>query len=73
MSDFVWAPRCSHYTGRERCTALSVVWIHAPGSPLPVPGCWVCREHGEAVITEYREKLGEEWTLQPLRLLETHA
>lgn len=26
----------------------------------------VCDEHGAAVIAEFREKLGERWTLQPI-------
>jgi hypothetical protein len=25
-----------------------------------------CREHGQAAIDEFREKLGEEWTLHPI-------
>lgn len=62
---FPFAPQCSHYEAKQRCTNRATVWIAAPDGKL-VPGCYVCREHGEACVTEYREKLGETWSLEDL-------
>jgi hypothetical protein len=32
----------------------------------PVPSAFLCRECADEIIAEYREKLGEEWTLRPV-------
>ncbi len=28
----------------------------------PAPGCWMCAECANLVISEYKQKLGESWT-----------
>ena len=30
------------------------------------PGSYVCQEHGEAIVAEYKKKLGETWSLKKL-------
>jgi hypothetical protein len=62
--------RCSHWPRNgARCEAEATHWIYAPDG-APVPGCYVCEEHGTIAANEYREKLQEEWRLVPL---EEHA
>lgn len=62
-------PRCSHWPRDGwtlgRCSALAEFHIHAPNG-APVPGGFMCSEHGELVHHEYQQKLGEEWALVPL-------
>ena len=54
------APECS-----GRCGLPAALWIMGPDG-LPVPGATVCVECGVRTIREYREKLGETWTLAAL-------
>ena len=58
---------CTHYSGGpgSRCRSNASVWILAPDGKR-VPGAWVCLPHGKATHDEYKEKLGEEWPLQPV-------
>jgi len=58
-------PKCSQYIGKNRCENDSVYHVLAPDGSY-VPGAWVCKEHGEAIIKEYKEKLGEIWSLHEL-------
>ncbi len=50
----------------ERCEfgAIAVVRMLAPDG-VRVPGGTMCQAHADAVIAEYREKLGEQWSTQP--------
>lgn len=45
------------------------VWLVCPDGLAIQP---VCRAHGEAVVAEYSEKLGEVWRLEPLYHDEPH-
>jgi hypothetical protein len=56
---------CCHYTGRTRCASPATHHVYAPDG-APVPGGWICLPHGTAIVEEYRLKLGERWTLQPV-------
>ena len=67
--DFPWPPKCSHYHGRARCDNLATVWIVAPDGK-DVPGAWECEGCASPMIAEYREKLGEKWTMRPLITLQ---
>jgi len=64
---FAFQPRCSHVGPSGRCQARATVYLHAPDG-LPVPGGYECAPCAEAVIAEYRDKLGEEWSGKPLIL-----
>lgn len=66
-------PRCSShpYVGNQ-CRATAAVWLYAPDGE-PVPGGWLCLEHGQAITGEYRAKLGEAWALRPLHLYKRSA
>jgi hypothetical protein len=57
-------PPCSTWSGRTRCPKRSYGWLFDPDGK-PNPGGYVCREHGEAVVAELQEKIGERWTLVP--------
>lgn len=57
-------PRCSHYDQRTRCTALATHLLYTPEQE-PCPGGYTCRQHGQTVINEYKEKLDETWVLVP--------
>jgi hypothetical protein len=41
---------------------VATFWLIDPDGKRN-PGGWVCRRHGQAIVKEYREKLGEGWTL----------
>ena len=48
--------------GRGRlCPREATVMLHAPDGRA-VPGGWMCDAHAAEVVTEYREKLHEEWS-----------
>ena len=66
---FPFAPRCGFWphTG-SRCTAPAAVWLRAPDGKL-VPGCYYCRRHANATVSEYQAKLGERWSTVPLNVL----
>jgi hypothetical protein len=54
-------PRCSCYSPTTRCKAPAVAHLLAPDG-TPVPGAWVCWEHGAAVLVLVDQaKLGETW------------
>lgn len=55
--------RCSTYTSRStnsRCKDKATMWLLHPDGTRN-PGGYVCEHHGNAVLTEYREKLNEIW------------
>jgi hypothetical protein len=56
---------CNHWTGRVRCDRVADVTLHDPDGDM-VPGGFYCRPHAEACVTEYREKLGEQWSVKSL-------
>lgn len=56
---------CNHWTDRKRCDETATVLMFAPDGEA-VPGGYYCRLHATAAVNEYREKLGEVWTLQEL-------
>jgi len=55
--------QCSTYRTNatdSRCKEKATLWLlHPDGSRNP--GGYCCKEHGEAVIKEYAEKLKEYW------------
>ena len=59
--------QCSKYwaTGR-RCQRDAEVWLIQPDGKRN-PGGYLCRNHGEAVVSEYAVILGEQWSLGPLK------
>lgn len=64
-------PQCGHYDlDRQRCERDAAYWYIAPDGTL-CPGMPECVEHALATITEYEEKLGERWSLEPVRLSES--
>jgi hypothetical protein len=57
--------RCAHTDGndyRARCDADATHYLHDEDHKR-VRGVW-CEEHARAIVTEYREKLGWEWTME---------
>ena len=64
-------PQCNHWNGHSaRCSRPATHWIVAPDGELN-PGGWICEPCGTAIIDEYREKIGQEWALAPLRIVES--
>lgn len=61
---------CGIYPGngwpRPRCTGTATHWMMTPEGE-PCPGGYVCEEHGRAIVAEYRDKLGQAWTIEPIR------
>ncbi len=55
--------RCGDYKGKIRCKNMASGKLYDEEGN-PVPGCWVCKEHGEEIIKEYQEKLGILWTIK---------
>lgn len=53
---------CCFWPEGGRCRADATVWLIQPDGE-PNPGGYYCRHHGEATVTEYREKIGQRWTL----------
>lgn len=49
----------------ERCPREATVRLLDPDGKR-VPGGGMCDAHAREVVTEYREKLGEEWRVEPL-------
>lgn len=63
-----YPPQCAHWPRRgAHCTETSVGWLMHPDG-TPNPGGFMCLQHGQACVDEYREKLGEAWTFAPLRV-----
>lgn len=54
--------RCDHWTP-TRCNERGTHWLYAPDGKL-CPGGPLCERHGREIVEEYREKLGEPWTLE---------
>lgn len=59
----VW--RCTTYqSDGKRCTNDASVWLYSDsGAQIGGVSCEAC---ASAVIEEYREKMGWEWTAQPI-------
>jgi hypothetical protein len=66
--------RCSHYSvvvhlgygwsrHTVRCSDEATTALLAPGETADKPSDPMCREHGEAVLAEYNEKLDPGWRL----------
>ena len=53
--------------GGGRCPNSAAHWLIQPDGKRN-PGGYVCDAHGQAITSEYSEKLGEVWTLGPLEL-----
>lgn len=49
------------------CGEDAVVWLRSPDGALN-PGGYLCQRHADTIVTEYREKLGEIWTLEILEV-----
>jgi hypothetical protein len=47
------------------CRAKGTVWLCGPEGDR-VPGATYCVEHGAKLVAEYRRKLDEAWTLEPI-------
>jgi hypothetical protein len=62
---FPYLPQCSTYLGRNRCTATATHWL-IQDDGKPNPGGYVCLQHGEAIVSEFKNKLAEEWTLETI-------
>ena len=61
--------RCSEYIKKEQCGRTAALYLlHPDGSRNP--GGWVCREHGEVILSEYSEKLGEIWKIEEMEEVE---
>lgn len=59
-------PTCSYWPYKEaRCPRKAEFMLVHPDGGV-VPGGYECRQHGEAAVKEYAEKLGETWTLEPI-------
>jgi hypothetical protein len=58
-------PQCCVFRWRTRCQEKGTVWLIAPDGKKN-PGGYMCKAHGEGIVSEYREKLGEEWRLVPI-------
>jgi hypothetical protein len=54
--------KCNIWEKGKRCDADANFWLIAP-SKKKNPGGLVCKIHGEDIIKEYKEKLGEVWEL----------
>ena len=61
--------RCTSYSRllTARCKAAAEALLFAPDGE-PSPGAYVCRTHGERLLTEYREKIMEKWELRDTHL-----
>ena len=59
--------RCTHYPASAwgRCQADATHRLRDENGKR-VPGKVLCKEHAHEIITEYREKLGWNWTMEPL-------
>ena len=57
---------CGHYATnnwRSRCKKQATVWLICPeGDKVS----YYCKAHAEATVKEYREKLHENWTTEPI-------
>ena len=62
---FALPPQCYTWRGMARCARKATIYLFDPDGQ-PNPGGWVCQEHGDETVAEYRDKLGEHWTYRPL-------
>ena len=63
---------CSYYLRNKkintaRCQRPAVGHLTAPDG---FDAGRVCQKHADEITTEYREKLGEQWTIRPLEMWE---
>ena len=59
--------RCQHYANddcRSRCDADAAHYLSDEDGKR-VPGAW-CEEHAREIVTEYKTKLGWDWTMEPI-------
>ena len=68
---FAHPPQCYTWHGCIRCKRNASVYLFAPDG-TPNPGGWVCQEHGDAIVVEYHDKLGEIWTTRSLVIKESN-
>lgn len=57
--------QCNHWSHQTRCLLQATHRLFAPDGK-PNPGGRYCKNHGEAIVDEYKEKLHEEWKLEML-------
>ena len=60
--------RCSVYANRDyhsRCENRATRWLIGPTGKRN-PGGFVCENHAQEILSEYREKLGENWGSQSI-------
>ena len=62
-----WIPSASEHKWRShaRCEGTAEVALLDPDGKL-TPGVRICAKCAEEIVTEYREKLGQEWKTVPL-------
>lgn len=60
--------KCTDGQGRA-CAKEATLRIYNPEGKA-VPGCWMCEQHAQAVVSEYKAKLGQEWTAKPVQLIQ---
>jgi len=53
-----------HLAGHLRCTAAATHRLRSDSNKL-VPGAY-CEKHAREIVTEYNEKLGWNWTMEPI-------
>ena len=59
--------RCQHvyfFNRRTRCDSPATHWLRDDRGKR-VAGVW-CESHAREIVTEYREKAGWTWTMEPI-------
>jgi len=56
---------CTEYENDQRCTRQATHQV-VSDTGASIPGSRVCEQHGRVTVDEYKDKLGWEWTLQPI-------
>jgi len=60
--------RCQHREklgpSRARCSTDATRYLSDEDGKR-VPGAW-CEEHAREIVTEYKTKLGWDWTMEPI-------
>ena len=58
--------RCGNWPAvGSRCEKEATKWMFDDDGQQN-PGGFVCADHAAAIILEYREKIGQEWTAKPI-------